>query len=199
VVDASEVISDESSDGSLLRQLRRGSQDAATQLYLRYVQRLRELAAARAPADLAARVDADDIVQSVFRIFFTRAQQGQYAVPSGEDLWQLLLVITMNKIRGCHRFHRKAKRDVRQTTSVQGFDEMEHVCLQHKDVGQAFLALTVQETLGSLAERHRRIVELRVAGHEVADIARMIGRSKRTVERVLQEARDLLRSLLDLE
>jgi RNA polymerase sigma-70 factor, ECF subfamily len=199
VVDESQVISSDSSDGSLLRLLRRGSEDAATQLYLRYVQRLRELATARAPADLAARVDADDIVQSVFRIFFTRAQQGHYAVPSGEDLWQLLLVITMNKIRGYHTFHRQAKRDVRQTTSVQGFDEMEQVCLQHNDVGQAFLALTVEETLGSLPERHRQIIELRVAGHAVEAIAAEIGRSKRTVERVLQDMRAKLRSLLELD
>ena len=50
------------SDHSLLRRYRRGSEDAATQLYLRYAQRLRGLARAQLSPALAPRVDLDDIV-----------------------------------------------------------------------------------------------------------------------------------------
>src|SRR3954470_24029280 len=87
------------SDGSLLRRLRVGSEDAATALYLRYASRLRHLTAANTSPQLARRVDADDIVQSVFRAFFDGAGQGLYDVPAGEDLWKLLVVIALNKIR----------------------------------------------------------------------------------------------------
>src|SRR5207302_2513111 len=45
------------SDHSLLARFRRGSQDAATQLYLRYAQRLRGLARAQLSPALARRVD----------------------------------------------------------------------------------------------------------------------------------------------
>ena len=48
--------SPEPSDHSLLRRFRHGSQDAATQLYLRYAQRLRALAQAQCSAELARRV-----------------------------------------------------------------------------------------------------------------------------------------------
>ena len=40
-------------------------------------------------------------------------------------------------------------------------------------------------------------VRLRIDGHEVADIAAHTGRSKRSVERVLQQFRDQLQGLLD--
>ena len=82
----------EPSDGSLLRRLRKGEQDAATRLYLRYAKRLHGLATAQTGQDLKSRVDAEDIVQSVFRTFFRRAQEGHYEVPDGEEIWKLFLV-----------------------------------------------------------------------------------------------------------
>src|SRR5436305_1976833 len=56
----------EGTDRSLLRRFKAGSDEAATQLYLRYARRLYQLARSQCPADLAQRVDAEDIVQSVF-------------------------------------------------------------------------------------------------------------------------------------
>ena len=108
------------SDGSLVRRLKGGSEDAATQLYTRYANRLRALARANTSAQLARRVDAEDIVQSVFRIFFAGASRGMYDVPAGEDLWKLLLVIALNKIRGESVYHQAAKRDVRVTAEWIG-------------------------------------------------------------------------------
>src|SRR5262249_38717285 len=103
------------SDHSLLRRLRTGDQDAATQLYLRYAQRLQLLAPAECSAELARRVDMEDIVQSVFCSFFRGVSDGYYDIPAGEELWKLLLVIALNKIRAKGAFHRAARRDVRQT------------------------------------------------------------------------------------
>src|SRR4051794_32382269 len=104
------------SDRSLLARLRGGQQDAATELYLRYAQRLRALVRARCSSQLARRLEPDDIVQSVFRRFFRRVLQGDYDVPPGEELWGLLLVIALNKIRTEETFHRAGKRDVRLST-----------------------------------------------------------------------------------
>ena len=63
-------------------------------------------------SSLSSRVDPEDIVQSVFRTFFRRASEGQYQVPSGEELWKLLLAISLNKVRSVGQFHRAAKRDI---------------------------------------------------------------------------------------
>ena len=110
------------SDGSLLRLYRHGDQDAARLLYLRYAGRLRALAHSRTASDLAGRVDDDDIVQSVFGSFFRGVIRGAYDVPAGEELWNLFLVITLNKIRAKGEHHRAAKRDVRQTIGGDGVD-----------------------------------------------------------------------------
>src|SRR5438270_13986879 len=111
------------SDHSLLQQYRRGQDDAPTLLYLRYAERLRALAAAQRSPGLASRVDPEDIVQSVFRSVFRRAAEGQYDVPEGEEIWKLLLVIGLNKIRAVGAFHRAARRDVRQTASGETYDQ----------------------------------------------------------------------------
>ena len=86
-----------SDDKSLLHRYRRGDDDAATELYLRYAHRLRALANAQTSPELQQRVDNEDLVQSIFRTFFRRVAGGQYDVPNGDELWKLLLVIGLEQ------------------------------------------------------------------------------------------------------
>ena len=58
------------------------------------------------------------------------------------------------------------------------------------------LQAVVNEVLERLSPLQRRMIELRIEGQEVADIARLTARSKRTVERVLQDFRNNLAALL---
>ncbi len=184
------------SDRSLLRRFRSGQADAATQLYLRYAERLMTLAAGQRAGDLAARVDPEDIVQSVFRTFFRRAAQGHYDVPEGEELWKLFLVIALHKIRSTARYHRAAKRDVRATALGLAGGEAEQKALAADETALSTLRLVIDELLEGLPPSMRPIVELRVEGHEVDEIARQTGRSKRSVERALQEFRKKLSDLI---
>jgi RNA polymerase sigma-70 factor (ECF subfamily) len=188
--------SDDPSDRSLLRRLRGGSDDAATQLYTRYAHRLRALARAETAGQLARRVDAEDIVQSVFRIFFTRASRGLYDVPDGEDLWKLLLVIALNKIRNEAEYHKAEKRDVGTTADL---DQLASAAEPGggDDFATTFLRLVVQDTLEQLPPLQRQLLELRMEGYDVNEIADRVGRSKRTVERSLQQARNRLKSLFE--
>ncbi len=185
------------SDHSLLRRYRGGSQDAATQLYLRYARRLQGLARAQISPELARRVDVDDVVQSAFGSFFRRAGSGFYDAPVGDDLWRLFLVIALHKVRGQGAFHRAARRDVRRTQGLAaGTGEGEWEA-EADTASYAFLDLAVREALGRLLPAHRQMVELRVAGHTVEEIACQTARSKRTVERLLREARERLGELLE--
>lgn len=185
------------SDDTLVRWLRAGDEEAAHRLYGRYVARLRALARAKLSSDLNARVDSDDIVQSVFRRFFAAAVADNFAVPAGEDLWNLLLVITLNKVRSERSFHRAAKRDVRRTfvAGPEGYS-LEAVA-ERDDAAVALLRFHVAEALERVPAHYRAVVELRMDGHEVAAIAQTVGRSKRTVERILQESRGALGHLLN--
>lgn len=184
------------SDGSLVRRFRRGEQDAATELYLRYADRLEKLAQRETGRDLGPRVDAEDVVQSVFRTFFRRAAQGQYDLPAGEELWRLILVIALNKIRQLGIHHRAGKRSTARTKSVEHWDAVEQGGGNGDATALATLEMVVDELLSQLPDAHRTMIELRIEGHEVAEIASRSERSQRSVERVLQNFRRQLAALI---
>ena len=182
------------SDALLLRRLRGGQADAASTLYLRYALRIRRLAEEQLGAGLSRRLDPEDIVQSVFRTFFRRTKCGQYDVPEGEELWKLLLIISLNKIRATARHHRSAKRDVGCTTSLGERDIARNTASEEES--RLALRMTVDDLLGKLPAIHKEIVLQRIDGQGVAEIAARTKRARRTVERVLQSFRSKLADLI---
>ena len=186
----------EASDRSLIRRLRTGSQDAATQLYTRYANRLHGLSFAKCSSDLKSRFDPDDIVQSVFRTFFRRVGKGEYDVPDGDDLWKLFLVIGLNKIKAAGAFNRAAKRDVRATIGSKELELASDATVETDEMSLSVLRMSIDEVLEDLTQSHRDIIHLRIEEYEVAEIAERIGRSKRSVERILQEFRKAMVGLI---
>ncbi|MFO0937997.1 MAG: RNA polymerase sigma factor [Gemmataceae bacterium] len=181
-------------DQSLLARVMDGSQVAAGVLVHRYSQRLLALTRAKCGTDITARVDAEDIVQSAFGSFFRGAQKGNYSAPEGEELWNLLLVITVNKIRAKAAHHRAAKRDVRRTV---GDAEPETFEAPTNDESAAtLLQMVIDEVLSQMPEGYRIVVQYRLEGYEVAEIAAATKRSKRSVERMLQEFRQRMATQL---
>jgi RNA polymerase sigma-70 factor, ECF subfamily len=191
-MESEEAAQSAASDRSLLVELHRGADDAATQLYLRYADRLRQLATRQTADDLRSRIDPEDIVQSVFRTFFRRAAEGHYQVPEGEELWKLFLVIALNKIRRTGAWHHAAKRDTRATAGTDAL----HESGTEDESSLTMLNMVIDETLAAMPSTTRDIIKLRIAGHEVSEIASQLGRSKRSVERVLQEFRAKLGAIL---
>jgi RNA polymerase sigma-70 factor, ECF subfamily len=194
VDDARSRADDSRSDRSLLRLYRHGDQEAATRLYERYAHRLRALAKLKKSPDLGRRVDADDIVQSVFGSFFRKAKTGVYDVPQGKELWRLFVVITLNKVRAKGVYHRAERRDVGKTTN--GLDRSGDE-LATNSQACAVLKLAIDEALDRLSAEKRRMIRLRMEGYEVQEISEVVHRSKRTVERLLQEGLRQLATLLD--
>ncbi len=182
--------SQKSSDFKLLERFRRGDQDAALQLYFRYSDRLLRLASKQTAQDLAIRFDPEDIVQSVFRTFFRRAASGQYEAPEGDELWKLLLVMALNKVRAKGAFHRSKKRDIRKTHSIDSEDFAVNGDTQ--EIAKSILYMSLEEVIERQPENHRGIIRSRIDGMDVESIAEREKRSKRTVERVLQSFRSQL-------
>lgn len=183
----------DSSDKSLLRRVKSGEEDAATELYLRYAQRLIQLARTQTPADVAVRIDPEDVVQSVFRTFFRRAAGGSYDIPEGEHLWKLLLVISLHKVRSICSFHRADKRDVSNTVPL---NPIQSSSARTQDSAYAILDMTIRELLADQPAIYTTVISLRIEGNDVAEIAKTTKRSKRTVERVLQQFRQKLASVI---
>ena len=115
--------------------------------------------------------------------------------PLAKNCGDLFLVITLNKIRSKGVFHRAAKRDVRMTVGGACIDQYPDG-LKSGEHAYVLLKLAVEESLDGLPAQHRLVVQLRMEGHEVAEIAKMMGRGKRSVERILQQCRERLSRLL---
>ncbi|MCA9095304.1 MAG: sigma-70 family RNA polymerase sigma factor [Planctomycetaceae bacterium] len=173
-------------DRSLVRRLQVGSNDAASQLYLKYARRLQSLAKANVARDLSARLDVEDIVQSIFRTFFRRVSRGEYEIPEGEELWGLLLVIGLNKIRAIGEYHRAAKRDVRLTAGDAALDRAVNKEAEGDEVSLSILRMAIEELMEKFSPIHREVLNMRIEGNDIATIAERVGRSKRSVERILQ-------------
>lgn len=185
-------------DQTLLRRLKGGENDAATALYLRYAKRLERLATYQTSDQLANRIDSDEIVQSVFRTFFRRASKGHYDVSDSADLWKLLLVITLNKIRRAAEYHHAEKRDITRTKSfgTEYFDSKSKAVANH-DAAYSTLKLTVDEMLANLPPKHQEMIRLRIEGFNLPEVATKTSRTQRTVERVLKSFRDKLLKLVE--
>jgi RNA polymerase sigma-70 factor (ECF subfamily) len=172
------------SDQALLERFHHGDEAAATELYLRYATRVRNLARARCSPGVARHTDPDDIVQSVFRRFFEQAQKGSYQVPEGKDLWRLILVIALNRIR-------TAEASLATQRRKAGHPAGPDFCWDLEDRGTSW-ELAIDEVLELFPGEIRPILELRLRGYSVDEVAQRAGRSKRTVERSLELARECL-------
>ncbi|MFL5341596.1 MAG: RNA polymerase sigma factor [Gemmataceae bacterium] len=176
-------------DHLLLQQCRTGDQDAARALYRRYAGRLRALVVAQCGSELQARFDPDDIVQSVFRTFFQGVKESGYDVPEDQELWGLLFVMALHKVRNQASYHRAAKRDVGVTL---GGESLAGQVFASDESSLRFLEMLIDDELRDYPPVNRQVVRMRIEGYDVPEIVRTTGRSRRTVERVLQEFRKQL-------
>jgi RNA polymerase sigma-70 factor (ECF subfamily) len=181
----------------LLARWQAGDQDAAQELFRQYVGRLVALARSRLSDKMAARIDPEDVVQSAYRSFFAHARDGDYDLRHGGDLWQLLLSITLHKLHDQVKRHSAKKRAVEQEVSFSSEDSLQHLqphlaASEPSPVEALALVDEVEGIMRALSPVHRRIVELRLQGHTVPEIAVSTDRCPHTVRRVLEQVkRDL--------
>lgn len=183
---------------TLLARWRAGDGDAAAEIYHAYWTRLCELARTRLSRQMARRVGPDDIVQSVFRSFFRRAEAGDFVVPHAESLWALLVRITLNKVRRQTRRHRAQRRNVAAEVE-QPSDTPILDALAHEPTPAQAVALVdeVRFVLAPLDEVKRKMVTLCLQGYSCSEIASSLGYSRWTVRRVLDRVGEELRVRLE--
>jgi RNA polymerase sigma factor (sigma-70 family) len=169
-----------------------GSQDAASQLFERYAERLIRLASAKMSKQLQRKVDPDDVVQSAFRSFFVRAQKGDCTVTKPGDLWGLLVAFTYNKIRKQVQHYAAQRRDYRRE---HGLSDEGVAILRSAPSAQA-AAILIEELrrfLAAVKPEHRRILELYLQGNSYTAIS---AETKWTTTRVGQIVREYQKKLL---
>jgi RNA polymerase sigma factor (sigma-70 family) len=175
----------EDRSGDLVARWRAGDQEAAGELHRRYTTRLIALARSRLPAHLTRRLDPEDVVQSVYRSFFAGAGAGRYDLQQSGDLWQLLVTITLHKLYRKVRQNSAAKRAVGRE---QPLADAQAVFLTHEPTPAeaAALADELQHVMRSLEPVQQRVLEMRLQGCNLDEIAADLDCSERTVIRLLQ-------------
>ncbi len=175
-----------------------GQSQAAQQLFDRYVERLLALARSRMSPQLRAREDEEDVVQSVCRSFFARAREGQFVLERSGDLWRLLAAITINKVRSKAEFHGAAKRKLGREVATGGAED-DSAGSTPPTVGRepapddlAAVQEELRHVMAPLAPHHRQMLEMRLQGESVEDIAAATQRTEHQVRRVLGKVRDEL-------
>jgi RNA polymerase sigma-70 factor (ECF subfamily) len=184
----------------LLERYRQGDQQAADELFRRYVGRLTALAQKRLSSRLARRVDPDDIVQSAYRSFFRGAGDGAFSLQESGDLWRLLVVITLNKLRRQVERHSAGKRAMNTEQSFAGDASMfalrpEAIASEPSPEEALALVEEVEQLMEGLTPIQRQMLELRLQGYTVDEIAQQVNRSERGVRRLLDKIKERLNQL----
>ena len=177
----------------LVEQFQAGDASSADELFHRYVERLSRLARSRLSPRLARRVDPEDVVMSAYRSFFLGARDGRFVIQRSGDLWALLVRMTLHKLYRTAAFHRAEKRsiDVEDRTPAS----LNHIQSDEPTPEEAVaLADFLEALLAELPAPHRRMLELRLQGERIPEIAIETGVTERTVRRVLERMRDRLGS-----
>jgi RNA polymerase sigma-70 factor (ECF subfamily) len=182
---------------TLMDRIKAGDDAAAAEIFNRFARRLLALARSRLDTRIRRRVDAEDVVQSVFRSFFIRQLENEFEVRNADNLWSLLAVITVRKCANVKvHFHRQS-RDVRREMRIvaQPDDSGPSWDVLARDPTPAHAAaLTdlIEHLLAELPERERQIVSLALEGQSLPEISAAVNRAERTVRRTLEHFRQRL-------
>lgn len=183
-------MSDETPSAELVQHFRDGSESAAGELFDRYVARLTRLARMRLALKLQRRIDPEDVVLSAYRSFFVAARDDRFQLERRGDLWRLLARITLHKLARQAVRHSARKRSVdRESNRASGpVDGEFHDREPTPDETVAF-AEELEALLHSLKPTARRVLELRLQGYGIEEIAGEIDRDPRTVRRHVSAVR----------
>lgn len=189
----------------LLRRVRAGDGQAATELVRRYEPAIRRAARVRlVDTRLNRLLDSMDICQSVLASFFIRTALGQYELETPDQLLKLLATMTRNKLANQVKGHRATRRDFRRIEAVGGDTSVGRgiECV----AGQGPTPSSEVATRELLEEARRRLLpeelsllERREQGREWTEIAAELRSSPEAIRKRLARAIDRVASELGLD
>jgi RNA polymerase sigma-70 factor (ECF subfamily) len=170
---------------------------AAREVLQRFTSRLIALAQQRFGAAFNGKIDPEDVVQSAYKSFFRRFEEGKLELVNWNSLWGLLTVITLRKGAARVAYYRTESRDATRevptppdlrewTSSLKAFDR------EPTPLEAILLNETVEQLFAGLTEEERSIVELSMQGYSTQEISQRLGRAERTVRRVRERIRHRL-------
>jgi RNA polymerase sigma factor (sigma-70 family) len=192
-------MSEDVSFRDLIRRVRAGDQQAATELVRQYESTVR-LVVRRRLSDPAMRrlLDSVDICQSVLASFFVRVASGQYELEKPQQLLKLLATMARNKVVTQINKQRAARRDLHRLEEGSAIPEAfvdPHDSPSEAVAGQELL----EEFRRRLTVEERQIAEQRTLGCSWIDIAAKAGGTPDAIRLRLNRAIDRIARELGLE
>ena len=172
-----------------LEDLAEGKSNAVEEFWMNYGDSLQRVAERQIASWLRRRVDPEDVVQSACRTFFRRAGAGDFSLENKDDLWKLLLTITLNKVRMQARFHSAQRRGALESASLEQ-DDAQHPGVSVEEAVE--FADAFGKILSSLGSAEGDVIRLKLDGYSHAEIAEQLQCTERTVGRLLVKARAAL-------
>ena len=131
---------------------------------------------------------------SVYRSFLIGARAGRFTLSRRGDLWRLLSAIVKHKL--CRRA-RHEMADRRSVASEMRLDQINEGRIHQRGAIRApedavADADELDWVFSQLAGNGRRVLELRLQGAQLTEIAEATGCSERTVRRTLEHVRELM-------
>jgi RNA polymerase sigma factor (sigma-70 family) len=180
--------------------LRAGVQDDDTLRLNQYVKRLLVLAHSQLYEQTKAKVDAEDVVQSVLLSFHTR-HAGQVDLQAEDGLWDKLAEITL---RHCNKWNKRRQRDRAKIVPLQpstdgpdtGFEPADDKPSPQEAAELADLVKWLMQALGT--DREREVLTLRLQGYTILEICKRLHLSEQTVNRALKTVKERVNERLEV-
>ena len=181
---------------TLVAKLRARDPDAFRLIDILYTKRLVGLAQARLPKKIAAKIGAEDVVQSVLRSFFERSERGEFdALNDPESCWRVLAKITRRKCGHKADYYLAQRRNAGREEELSAAWE---AVAGGPSVEEAAVLVETIEALGRNFEPHQiQMLGLLLDGQSVVDVAKIIGYSRRTVERFRERLWSRMKTMLE--
>lgn len=183
----------------ILKNVQLGMGDAESHLHQKFVGRLVRLASSRINARFKAKIEPEEIVQSVFASFFRRHSRGEFHFEDWNDLWALLVKITVRKCSNKVDWFLSAKRNINLELEgkVSNSRDSSINAIANEPTAHEISIFheLLDQLLDSLSELQQQVVGLRLQGYSNLEISEKIGRSERTVYRTLNNVREILTDL----
>jgi RNA polymerase sigma factor (sigma-70 family) len=170
--------------------LKAGDDDAAAQLWRRYFDELVRIARSRLGAAARAAADEEDVALSAFHSLCAGAAENRFSRLDGrDDLWRLLVTITVRKALDQLQHQRRQKRGggrvLREADLAGGLEQIVQTAPTPEVA--ALLDEQYQRLFACLADDSlRRVAALRLEGYTGDEIADRLGCNRRTVTRKLE-------------
>ncbi len=181
-----------------------GDEQAATELFQRFSERVLRLAERQIGARLKPRVDPEDVMISVFDRVLGGIRGGKYKIDQTGDLWRLMFRVTLTTAKKKAIFHRQSKRDVSKEAGNPASSDCDiwQNIAGRENVEETLVVVYRElqpQLLSQCKGRTREAVKLFLDGYQIEEIAKQLGCSRWTVRRCLDEFGRIVKNRLKLD